>query len=461
VSAVYLVLAVPAGLAFALLIPPSQVLDESAHFLRVWQVAEGNVIAERRTDPNSGLEVNGGSVDLCVREYVDEFAAAAALPAPYRFRDFWLDTPDCTPQRREYFMGEAMGSYSIWTYPGHTVGVAVGRATGLPVPVTFFLGRLLGLAFAISLAWQAIRTAPRAKLVMCAVALLPMSLMGAAGYSPDGLVLGTSLILVAYCLRFATTDAVMRRLDIAIIAAALIALTMTKPPYVVFALLFLCYRATAGGTKKQTTRTLGVITLAAVVLTAAWNRLGFPQGAVETFRPHIDQAAQLRWIVTHPLAYLNVVSDTFFYWESQEFVIKGWVGAFGMFRSGVADSPLIMPIFVLLAAAAIAVFSAVEAGPLPTLRSRAVALQSWVPWLTIAAGVLAIFTSAYVAWDEVGAPRIYGLQGRYFIPLLPLPALALALRHEPSRSAIGTRGVVCVAAVLLTAAFFKVGLYFY
>jgi uncharacterized membrane protein len=457
----YLLVALPAGLAFSLLIPPSQVLDESAHFFRVWQIAEGNVVAER-TDLGDGQVVNSGTYDLCVREYVSEFGELATTPQAFELDDYWFDTPDCSPQRRDTFVGEAMGSYSIWTYPGQSVGVIVGRSIGLPLPVTFFLGRILGLLTAVGMAWHAIRVAPRARLVITLAALLPMSLMGAAGYSPDGLVLGTSLIVIAYALKFALTDALVRRRDVVVLAAAMTALTLSKPPYVVLALLFLTVRPGAAGTRRRTATVFGSIAGGALFIAAIWNRIGFPQGAVEAYRPGIDRGGQMKWILGHPLDYLNVLWDTVFYWETQEFVVKGWVGAFGMFRSGVGDSPLMVPVFVLVAAVAIGAFTFVEAGPARTTPSGLVArVRPWVPLVALVGTVLGIYTSAYIAWDAVGAPRIYGIQGRYFIPLLPLPAAVLALRRHRSDSALGERAVAVVALVLLTAAFVKIGTYFY
>jgi len=460
VSRVYLLLALPAGLAFAFLIPPSQVLDEGAHFNRVWQITQGNVRAEVFRDA-AGARVNAGTYDACVREYIDGFMAVAASPEPFDVHDYWFDTPDCSPARKVFVTHEPMGPYSAWSYPGQTVGVAVGRAAGLPLPVTFFLGRVVGLLTTVAMCWWAIRIAPRMKLVLAFVALLPMPLMSASGYSPDGLVLGTSLLLVASCLRFSVGEERCRRRDLVVIIGALTALALTKAPYLFFALLFLCYRPTTFGHARRTVAVLGAVTAVAAVAAGTWYLFGTPEDAAEVYRPGIDGPGQLRWVLTHPLQYANVLSDTFFSGETQEWVLKGWVGAFGMFRTGLPDSPLMVPVFVLLAAAALGALSLREAGPRLAVGGRVAQLRSLVPYVTALVGVLAIYTGAYVAWNQVGDPRIFGVQGRYLVPLLPLPALGLALRHREADTAVGVRALAVCSAVLLAAAFVKIWVYFY
>lgn len=461
VSRFYLLVAIPAGLFFALLVPPSQVLDESAHFFRVWQVSTGDVVADTAVDPNTGDEVTAGTYDRCVRLYMDEFSQLAQTPAPFVWRDFWLDTPDCSPQVREQVVGEPMGTYSLWSYPGQTVGVAVGRAVGLPLPVTFYLGRLLGLAASITMCWWAIRLAPRLQLLLASVALLPMALIGSSGYSPDGMVLGCALLLTASCLRFSAADGpTPRRLDIAVIVAAATALVVSKPPYAVFLLLFLTYRPDLFGSTRATAKRLAAMAAVPLLAMVLWARFGYPSGALVA-AGDVDPGRQVRWVVGHPLEYLNVLSDTVFHWQTQEFVLKGWVGAFGMFRTGSPETPLMLTGFVVLAALLLGALVATEAGPRLAHTGRAESLRTWVPLGVALLGVLGLYTSAYLSWTPVAAPLITGVQGRYLLAFLALPAVTVAMRRHRSNAAIGMKVAAVAIAVLFAAAAVKVIAYFY
>ena len=73
----------------------------------------------------------------------------------------------------------------------------------------------------------------------------------------------------------------------------------------------------------------------------------------------------------------------------------------------------------------------------------------WIS-LTIIAVIGLIFTSLYVQWTTIGSDSILGIQGRYFIPILPLIALLIGSQlkvktdysEENTCKTIATIGVV-------------------
>jgi uncharacterized membrane protein len=62
------------------------------------------------------------------------------------------------------------------------------------------------------------------------------------------------------------------------------------------------------------------------------------------------------------------------------------------------------------------------------------------------AGFLATLSGAlYVSWSPVGAPQIYGMQGRYMLPVLPLLAWTVP-EYGPRRERVF--GVACWPVLL-------------
>jgi uncharacterized membrane protein len=57
-----------------------------------------------------------------------------------------------------------------------------------------------------------------------------------------------------------------------------------------------------------------------------------------------------------------------------------------------------------------------------------------------------IIIAQYLSWTEVGAVLVDGVQGRYFIPLLPF--LALLFPRQPASPTLGT--LAQLAALILT-----------
>jgi uncharacterized membrane protein len=73
---------------------------------------------------------------------------------------------------------------------------------------------------------------------------------------------------------------------------------------------------------------------------------------------------------------------------------------------------------------------------------------------------LGVLTLAYLGWNPVGERWIHGVQGRYFLPALPLLLVALpAIRPVPERTR-SWGAVLCSTATLSTALYVTVRHYY-
>lgn len=457
----YLVLALVFGLVSALFVPPSQVLDEAAHWSRVWQLSNGNIIADSTTDEITGYEVNAGTYPACVQEYMDHFVQAAQEPEPFHISEFWQEPDGCNGRPAQRRVGEAMGTYSVWSYPGQVVGVSLGRLLHLPIPWIFHLGRLCGLALTVALGWFAIRMATRGKGILMFVGLAPIALMGSAGYSADGIVISAMMLAAAYATRFSDPRYTMTNRQLALLVGALSALILTKPPYVLMLLLLLCFHPQALGSRVRTKRLLGAAAGLIVLLTVIWSKVSTPAEAVLVFRPGVDQAGQLGWILGHPGSFASVVFNSFLDPGMQNLVLHSWIAWFSMFRTGSTDEPHLPTVFSIFAGGAVAVLAALEHGGRRVFATTNARVRSYIPALVIAGSLLALYAGAYIAWDRVGSPSVYGVQGRYFLPLLVVLAPAAAMRSEGPVRAISRPATVLPSVVLLCASVVKALSFYY
>jgi uncharacterized membrane protein len=68
-------------------------------------------------------------------------------------------------------------------------------------------------------------------------------------------------------------------------------------------------------------------------------------------------------------------------------------------------------------------------------------------------GAAAIFISQYLVWTPVGSTALEGVQGRYFVPLIPLAITVMAGRSRDSRLVrIAVLLVSCIANIAGVAA---------
>ncbi len=457
------------GIAFALLTPPLVGYDEPIHFLRADQVAHGQAFATRHGDQLGG-RVPAGLVTDLGRLLQDGLFARDHT-------DFLHHLGDRPPRGPSVFQNWSSAAvYSPVPYAPAAALMAIGRAFGASTLLLLYLGRLGGLVATVGLLALAVARMPSRRWMLAAVALLPVTVFQAAMLSIDGVTLALALLVVALALDVAATPpGAVQRGRLVEIALATVALGLTKPPYILFALAFAIPWRRHGG-RVRTVITGSVV--AAFALTAAWSAYASSIYVAPTlntqFRAlatgpygaftHVDTQAQERYVLHHPFAFLRTIGHT----------LSAYSG--DLLRQTVAQLPLwVVPVaFVVVAYAILAATVAIPDTELhagapapPRLGWRSRALLGAIAAVTFGALMLL----AYTGWNAVRSPRVEAFQGRYLLPLIPLLLLAVPSRAAtpgtgresasarirlPLTAAIGTASLV-----LLTVAWFGLRTHFY
>jgi hypothetical protein len=143
-------------------------------------------------------------------------------------------------------------------------------------------------------------------------------------------------------------------------------------------------------------------------------------------------------MVDHPGHFLQALGGSFVKKDPAQF----WhqvIGVLGLFDT-VLRSWIYTGIGWLLAAAAV---SAIGAGVRPR--------QGLAAFLVGAAYCFTVVLIFYLVWTPINADEIWGVQGRYFVPVLPLVAVVVAtLFHRAPNVRI--TALLAVAAALLAGA---------
>ena len=444
------------GLAFALLAPPLSGYDESIHFLRAYQVSQGDLVATHR-----GKHL-GGSMPAELRTDLGHLLTDG-LYARHDHTAFLDRLYDQPARGKSVFIDFPSGAvYSPVPYAPAALLMALGRAVGVSTLVLLYMGRVGTLLATIGLLSLAVRRMPTRAWMLAAVGLLPVTVFQAAMISADGVTIALALLVVALALDVAATrpgEVTRRRL--VEIALATVALGFAKPPYILFALALLIPLRRHGA---AVGRAVGASLGAGFAATAAWGAYAsrvyvapkLPPGYAGpltrfTVYTHVDQHRQERYVVDHPWQFARVIGRTLSTYGSD------------LLHETVAQIPLwSVPLFIVIAG-----FGIVAVGTaVPDDRSTAVlGWRSRALLVCIALGTFfALMLLAYVGWNAVGSPRVEAFQGRYLLPLVPLLLLALPTRAAP---ASGTRKtgapliVVSVSSLLLAVVWFGLRSHFY
>ncbi len=482
----FLVLALPLGLFLVFAVPPMQGLDEPNHLLRVWSLTDGDlvpptvhagtrsvVIDGRAATVPAGTVRRGTSakavvVAPCLYAYITDNYDQALRAGPMGTTPFFRTPPGCARSPDTLVVYDNTAINSPVTYLPQVAAVGVLRAAGAPLPVVFYGGRLAGLLAYVLLVALALRAAPRGRGVLFVVGLLPMSLEGAATYSADTMTLALALMVVALTVRLVVDPRAGWRWFGALALSCWL-LALTKEPYFLLGFLVLLVpgsRLARGGhhlgPAAVRAARWGVVAVT-LLLAGGWYLLAVRGVTLQADYPPgmVDQGAMVRFALHHPWSFTGLVGRSVLVRSGQGGVALGMVSSIGFFRN--QGSSAFPPVALgLLAAATLFVAYRQEAGArLARASGWTARLAPWLPAAVTALGALAVYVGAALRSTAPGAHLINGVQGRYLLPLVPVPVVGVVLWRAPSTRRPAHRWLVAAMAVLAASTVAEVFVRFY
>jgi len=426
--AVYFVL----GLGLMAYTPPFQSADAFSHFDRAAGIASGQIIA-------SSLNHFGGSfLPSGVINLEDGFSTLPFNPASRvtstQYPDGWLQSW-ATPK---VFVQYTTGGNLPFLYLPQAAGIVVGRLLSNHILVSFYLAQISNLLVFIALTRLAFARLPRRLAIPIGIFLFfPTVVSVATSVNPDSLLLALSVVFATMCWSGSRGDpnaesliveesrADRRRqrrcptnLTYLLAFASLFFMSLEKPPLMVLGLL-LPMADHARGIRRYVAL-VSVFVASVVIIFVGWASFGsHGQSGPPTGGPSTAYR-QLVLTVTDPVKDIQVLWATFRYW--------GWLFT-KQAVAGIAWLDISFPTWVYLSLVLfflLALASAVRVGRSDLAR---------VGWslLVIVATYVATAFSLYILANQYAVGRIYGFQGRYLLPMLPILIIVLGLHPRETR----------------------------
>lgn len=459
----YALLAAGLGLVFCLVLPPYAAPDEQFHInqafsgatrLATWLDFDGWHLSavplattfRRPSDQNARIEEQNTTVftwqavsEECFTLSPDPFGSYAQY-----------DEPQADVGDELYFFS--------------TLGVFLGFILHLGFVPTLFLGRLANLAaYTLLTAW-AVKRSPVAKPVFAAAGLLPMSLHLAASFSRDSLLLGLAFLYTALCLEGAfgagaAAAAPLPRRQLLLTAAVGLLLAPAKSVYLPLCGLCLLIPAARLG-RRGRAKLAGFLAACLLVFALSGARYAiaeFLQQAIPAAQqPEAELVAELpgeggadtgsgelsagavdpdsicfsaAYILAHPGLTVQLLLRSLT--QNADHYIKTLVGGKLSYYSLDLGWGWVVACYLLLAAACRAAEGGGRPGGAEMLTAPGAPNEARrIARARALAGLLALASAGLVvlgcvSWTPTYYETIYGLQGRYFLPLLPAALLAL------------------------------------
>jgi hypothetical protein len=399
--------------------PPLRGPDETAHFLRAYGVARGDFVPSAVDGANrKGVLIPAGLYDgfdffeaVRVKEKQAGFNYRPVFEAYFKRPN--VEPDPAAPDRFVPYAGSE--GYSPIAYLPQAAAALVARALNFGFLPTLFAMRFAGLAVLTVVIASAVAIVPNLAWAFFAIAMLPSALYGRSVISADGMALAAAMLVTALWLRGIFGPRLVTPVPQSVL---MMINALSKPPNLAFVLLEL---RLLGETKRRW-RLLALAVLPAIASavlwtlssgadTAAWRMVEITGQDLEAFDPYV----KLFRLLDQPLHFPTAIFNAWREYGVGE-LWRQLIGVLGLFDTVLL--PWVYPaISVLLVGAFLCQL------PLPKAdRYRAPILAA----ITVLAYLLIVYLISYLVFTPRDANTVWGVQGRYFIPILSLVAIMIA-----------------------------------
>lgn len=424
----FLVIGLVFGTIYVFINPPFHANDEDRHFYRAYSIANMRMLPIQQ---DSALGNAIGTVYPKSVIYSAQSFQGKPFSNGFRIGMKGLFNPvkelKLNPDDTTFYM-YPYSHISFIPYIPHSIGIAAGRLVeSNPVWLHWF-GRLGGMIAFIFIVYYAIRTTPIIKPVFFISALTPMSLYQAASITYDSLSTAASFLLMALFLKYAFDEkAKIGWREMAVILVTAFVQRYSKDGYFLIPLMF--FIIPAGKMEKRWFMWLALGSFALLYFLPDWtwgkivNGLEFRPGGEKPFQNDFkfDRGMNLDYNMQDIPAFISNLFANLMFWKSDW--AAGAMGKFGYSYTALPKAFYIIHGLVLI------IIGFLSGNKTNVVNIR----QKLIVFGIVFISCMLIFVGFYIGGSPIGAVKVFGMQGRYFVPFIPMILLLFyntALRNR-------------------------------
>ncbi len=421
---------------YLLLLPPLSVPDEEAHYKQAYQITN-RILGKGETEE--------GTMQMDTEDFhsMQIFETTPSLTEYDKLKN------KITKSGRE--SGVSVIPYSdtrapLVTYLPGVLGILLGRVLGLNGIWVIYLGRICSILCYLCMMYWFIRTMYFAKPAAFLMAILPMTIQQCCSYSYDSLVIEFAFLYIAVVFRLIYEKKPLSKGQILLYTAFMILLSICKGgTYMPLCLLTLLLPAECFLSKRKKRIFTGCMAGAAIAAFLS----GTLRSVLFVVSPTAEQAAGAylagetygaAGLLANPMEFILLSVRTLFV-NGDSFLENMFGMQLGWLDINVSRI-VIYGLMLLIGLSVLRTEKEKEGqGPEATIGQKLLCL------FVILCSVGMVFVSMFISWTPRESVEIFGIQGRYFLPLLPLAILLLSSRKITIQKDIGRK--IMFAAVSL------------
>lgn len=388
----FLYMALFIGIIFVFINVPQIRYDEHAHFWRAYEIARGNIISRTTNElPNSVIELfkrNDGT---------------------YPNKEFNYETlkekisEPLNEENKIAFPVGATGSLTPISYIPQVIGILIGRVLNFSPMVILWLARMANLLCYIALVFLAIKIMPfeKWKWIIMIIALFPMTMNLAATVSPDTIIISTTLLAISYVFYLKNVVKKITMKNIILLGILFMIPIVCKIVY--FPLCLLVFILPKDKFENKLKRNLYYILTALIIFVTyfALNKLVAKGDYAIAIRTNMTE--QILFTISDLSRDFVTAINTFYSESSLYFfeLIGGW-----------NTINIISVVFFIILL--FVMFNKESTQYEFNRKEKNIVLA------IIIIQALGVIAAMYLGWTQARQTTVEGIQGRYFLPILPL-----------------------------------------
>lgn len=386
----------------SLSIPLGRGHDEPVHFNREYGIINGQVIVE-----NNVVEIPKIFSKLFVHIFNDNLEVNQCYNNTFDYIDKEIDYNET-----EKANISTAAIYHPVQYISTTIGLAIAKIITTNPVIFIFMGRLSNIIISILLLYGAIKIMPFGKKILLLLSIIPISIEGFCTLSPDGLTISICYLFIAYVLNLAFNQDIkmLNTKHKFVILLLSVIIACCKIVYLPVVLLTLLIPKDKYGDKKEKIKSEILVFTISLIINVVW--LIFSLNIMSSRSGETD--GQIMAAIKNPINFGQMILYTI----SQNFDMY-LLTAFGdklEWGEEVKNS-----MFIILLIGLTMLTTILDS----SIKGKFSKKQKVLIGIIILLILGLIFCSLYAQWTQKESFEIQGIQGRYFIPILPLILLLL------------------------------------
>ena len=446
-AVMYLVSAVCMGLLFSFMTPAFTIADERTHIDTVYCLSNTLLGITEEPGPLRAYK-RMGDIDVSIRNTMPVTADRYRPAAEELFRAASAEDRKLVPA----YTRNAQANAPVLCYLPAALGFTAARLLGRNLITMIMAARWMNLLACAAIIYFALRRMPVGAASMAVIALFPKTLQQMASCSYDGMMIAGSFLFIAYCLSMLLEERHCA-VDVLVLMFSGFFLASCKGgaylPLLGIVLLLPFAKAQNHPARavRQRAWIAGTTAAGGFLLFAGsyLSRLAsmFSRNSGESVRAYAGVSLYtMSDFVSAPQKLIRIFANTVY--ERGDGLLGELVG------KNLSQKWTIVFFFLLLAFVGV-LHRKPDSDPETSLSLKG---RLWILFLAMCSTAL-IFLSMLLAFTEKGSSYIYGLQGRYFLPIAPLFSIFLENRSL-SRNGLRDSVLLFAADAALTLTFFEI-----